>query len=255
MSLFLPLYLRLTKNRFVKPFKPLASKKRVNYLISSPHNLADFLKTLPFLGDLRDTLGKVFLLMPRAFASIIEILTPDLFETIYYKNQPVLFSKEAKILKEKLSERDFYSLIELNVPANISLPYLFPAEKRISFYDEKCYPFYNILIKGNIAVLQDFFKIKKKNPERLFKFYKADLKKIEAKLHKQRPLLFVNPVPKPELADGVNISWSGDKFVRGEGDFSLIDTYKILYLGDAYYGQDDEFLELAKIFNKKIITS
>lgn len=244
MKLLRRLYLNFSKKRFTKSFKPIGVKKRANYLVSPPANLKDFLKVLPLMGGLH-TLGQIVLLVPKNFENIFKILKANLFEVIYYEKMPMLLTKEFKSLRKHLNKRDFYSLIEFNVPANISLPYLVAAEKRISFYDKNNFPYYNILIKGDISILHNFFQIEKEDPLNLFKFHSSDLKKIERELPKHRPLLFVNGED--------NTGWNGDKVVLGKDALPRVNTYKILYLCDAYYGKDDELSELAKLFNKEII--
>jgi len=240
------LYLRLSRNEFIKSFKPIGYEKNANYLVSVPRNAKDFIKSLSFLAGLKKT-GRVVLLLPKTFGDLIDLFKSDLFETIYYENAPTIFSQEFKILKNLLKKRNFNSLIELNVPANISLPYLVDVKRRISFYDEKIFPYYNILVKGDASAMNDFFQFRKMNPQILFKFHISESKKILKKLNKKKPLLFVN---------GDNdIQWEGAKFILGKDSLSINEIYKILYLCNTYYGKDDEFCEFARIFDKKIILS
>ena len=245
MNIFLPLYLRITKKRFIKRFHPFRITKKPSHLISVPSDHRDFLRALNFLGGLRNS-GKVLILMPRTLISIYRLLKHNIFQSIFYDKSPLLFSKEYKILKGQLGQRRFNFLIELNVPANISLPYLVSAERRICFGEKNNFPYYNILIKDGINTLSTFFKIKESNTQDLFRFNTRSLKKIEKKFNKNRPLLFVN--------NKENINWDGDKMIVGE-DVSPSDAeaYETLYLSDAYCGDHDAFYEFAKIFNKKII--
>ena len=175
-------------------------------------------------------------------------MKPNVFEMIFYEEPSKLFSKEYKRLKEKLGNTGFHFLIDLNKPANISLPYLVSAEKRICFYDKNNYPYYNIMIKQNINSLVQFFDIESSDPQNLFHFYVRDLKKTLKKFKKKKPLLFINGEN--------NITWEGDKIIVGKDILSSDpEVYKILYFSDAYYGQCDALYEFMKIFNKRIVES
>jgi len=245
MNIFLPLYFEITKRKFYKQFRPPKIKKKSNHLISMPHDTRNFVRSLPFLAGLRKY-GNIVLLVPEAVKNIYGFLKQNIFEAIFYNTPPLLFSKEYKLLKEQLRKKHFHFLIELDVPANISLPYLTSAETRICFYGNKNFPYYNILIRDTIRSLIEFFHIDEDNPQQLFYFHASKLKKVSKKFIKKHPLLFVN---------GKNdILWDGQKVIVGQ-DILPSDTnaYQILYLADAYYGEHDAFYEFAKIFNKKII--
>jgi len=247
MRIFTELYLRLSKNRFRKTFKPLGIKKRRNFLVSVPCNESDFLKTLPFINGLKK-LGSIVLLISNDLKNIYQCIKPEIFEAIFYDRPTILFTREYKNLKERLSTRRFHFLVELNKPANISLPYLTPIEKRICFYDRDKFPYYNIMIKNSITSLHEFFNIKETNPELLFQFSKRDLKKIVKKMNKKEPLLFVN---------GRNsISWEGDKIIVGENiAASDPEIFGILYICNAYCGKCDILYEFAKVCKKQIFQS
>jgi hypothetical protein len=178
----------------------------------------------------------------------LNIIKTNAFQTIFFEEPFHIFSKDFKYLKEQLGQKKFHFLIELNVPANISLPYLVSSERRICFYDKNKYPYFNILVKNDINVLNQFFNIKKCDPQKLFRFYAREVKKLTKKINKKRPLLFVN-------AEN-NIPWEGDKIIMGR-DFTLpiTEAFQMLYISDAYYGKRDVFYELAKVFNKNIIES
>lgn len=245
MNIFLPLYFEITKRKFYKVFRPSKIRKKTNHLISMPHNTRNFVLALPFLAALRKY-GNIVLLMPETVKNIYGFLKRNIFETIFYKKPPLLFSKEYKLLKERLSKRHFHFLIELDVPANISLPYLASVENRICFYGNNNFPYYNILIRDNIRSLIEFFHIDEDNPQQLFNFYESRLKKISKKFIKKHPVLFVNAKN--------NVPWNGQKVIVGQDILpSDKNAYQILYLADAYYGKHDAFYEFAKIFNKEII--
>jgi hypothetical protein len=247
MNIFETLYLKLSKKRFLKTFKPLGIKKKRNFLISAPSEVSDFLKALPFIEGLKK-LGNIVMLMPKKLKDICCYMKPNVFEMIFYEEPSKLFSKEYKRLKKKLGNTGFHFLIDLNKPANISLPYLVSAEKRICFYEKNNYPYYNIMIKQNINSLVQFFDIESSNPQNLFHFYVRDLKKTLKKFKKKKPLLFINGEN--------NITWEGDKIIVGKDILSSDpEVYKILYFSDAYYGQCDALYEFMKIFNKRIVES
>jgi hypothetical protein len=245
MKLFLPLYLKLSKKRFYRSFRPFATTKKPTHLISVPNCTRNFMKSLYFLSGLRDS-GKLVILIPKTLEGVNSLLKQKIFETIFYEKTPMLFSKEYKILKERLGRCRFNFLIELNTPANISLPYLIPAEKRICLGDKNVFPYYNILIKDGINALNKYFDVKNNNPQDLFRFNTKSLKKFERKFRNKGPLLFVNTKDSPK--------WDGHKIIIGEDILPTdLKTYEILYLADAYYGEHDGFYEFAKIFDKKII--
>ncbi len=247
MNIFAGLYLKLSKNRFQKTFKPLGIKKRRNFLISAPCNVGDFLQALPFINGLKK-MGTIVMLASKDLKNIYRYIKPNIFETIFYEKPSTLFSKEYKDLKKRLGERHFHFLIELNKPANISLPYLTPVERRICFYEKDNFPYYNIMIKDSVNSLNEFFDIKETNPQNLFHFSKRDLQRTLKKFNKKRPLLLVNSVD--------NISWQGDKIIVGQNIAnSDPEIYGILYLCDAYYGRYDTLYEFAKLFNKQILRS
>lgn len=245
MNIFLPLYLKITKPRFNKTFQPLVLTMKPTHLISLPRNTQNFLQALPFLAGLKKC-GSVLVLVPRALENIYRFIKSNVFETLFYEEPPHLFSKEYKSLKEKLGKKHFHCLIELNVPPNLSLPYLTSADKRICFYGNNHFPYYNILIKDTIRPLVQFLGVEEENPQQLFHFPASRLKKISKKIDKKQPLLFINRKN--------DIQWSGTKIVVGlDLQPSDAEAYQILYLADAYYGEHDAFYEFSKIFNKRII--
>lgn len=245
MNIFRQLYLKISKGSFSKPFHPRRIIKKPSYLISVPPNTRDFLQVLFFLEGLRN-LGTMVILMPKSLKTICGFLKRNIFKTIFYEELPLLFSKEHKILKTQLEHKHFHFLIELNVPANISLPYLTSIEKRICLCEKNNFPYYNILIRNGHKTLNEFFEIKESNPQELFYFNASKLRKIKRKFSRKRPLLFVNKED--------DLQWDGHKVVIGR-DIQESDAaaYETLYLSDAYYGVHDAFYEFAKIFNKEII--
>lgn len=245
MSILATLCLELSKNRFKKKFKPLGIKKKRRFLVSAPYSDKEFWKMLPFLCGLKK-LGNIVMLVPQQLAVIYQLIKPNAFEAIFCETPSKLLSKEHKKLKEQLRNRDFHFLIELNKPANISLPYLTDVKKRICFYKRPNFPYYNIMIKDNMKSLYEFFNIKEKNPQNILQFYKRDLKTTLNQYGKKRPLLFVNGEDK--------IHWRGDKIIVGKDISPAEDElYKVLYFSDAYYGRNDARYEFAKILNKEII--
>jgi hypothetical protein len=235
----------LTKSKFSKQFQPFTVIKKPSHFVSLPQNAKEFLGALPFLAGLKKC-GTVLLLVPNTLLTIYHCLKPNTFETLFYDTPLQLFSKEYTSLREKLKTRTFHCLIELNIPPNLSLPYLTTAEKRICFYGSNRFPYYNILIKNNIRSLIEFLRIQEEDPQPLFHFSASGFKKVSKKIDKKQPLLFIN---------GKNdIQWDGEKIVVGRDiSPSVTEAYHILYLADAYYGKHDAFHEFAKMFNKRII--
>lgn len=244
MKLFRPFYLKLSKGRFTKQFSPIGIKKGSHFLVSPPDEIRDFFKMISFLGNLHH-FGKVILLAPAKYEQTLEVLKPTLFQAVFYEKKPAVLTKEFDFLKRQLEPWHFQSLIELNVPANVHLPYLVNAEKRFAFYSENIFPYYNILIKGNIDAFYCFFQIEKDDPKKHFRFLKPELKNINRDLPKDRPLVFINGEMKTE--------WSGSKFVWNRTSQTQEMAFKILSLCDAYSGSDDEMAEFARIFGKQII--
>ncbi|UCG92647.1 MAG: hypothetical protein JSV97_02760 [candidate division WOR-3 bacterium] len=245
MSIFLPLYLRITKRRFNKIFQPLTPTKKPSHVISLPRTTKHFLQILPFLTGLRKS-GSILVLVPKTLENIYRFIKSNVFETLFYEEPPHLFSKEYKSLKDKLGKRHFHCLIELNIPPNLSLPYLISADKRICFYGNNHFPYYNILIKNTIRPLIELLRVEEENPQHLFSFPPSGLKKVSKRIDRQQPLLFINRKN--------DIQWNGTKIVVGlDIPPSDAETYQMLYLADAYYGEHDAFYEFAKIFNKRII--
>uniref|UniRef100_A0A7C4XJY0 Uncharacterized protein n=1 Tax=candidate division WOR-3 bacterium TaxID=2052148 RepID=A0A7C4XJY0_UNCW3 len=249
MNLLQSLYIKFNRRRFKSSFRPIGLKRGESFFISVPRKLNDFLESLSFLTALRKV-GKVFLFAPQYFADFFSILNPSIFNTIYYEKNLEVLTGEFNILKTKLNDMKFNYLIELNQPANLALPYLVPAEKRISFYDLKNYPYYNILARGEIETLSSFFSLENEDPRLVFKFSKTELKNLKKALSLKSPALFING--KDKIEDNV---WSGTKIFFEKEKQKLSDTFKILYLCDAYYGEKDEFYVFAQIFEKQIINN
>ncbi len=249
MNVIQQIYLKTVRYRLYKSFKFLGVKKRDVFLISPPGEVKGFLKVLPFIGGIRK-IGNVILLLPETFAPYIGILKPNTFQTIYWKNPPQILTRESDTLKKALRNYQYNWLIELNEIANLSLPNLVDVEKRIAFYRSENFPYYNILIKDGIESLINFFQITSVEPGTLFKFNKLELKTISKKLPAERPLLFVNTT-KNTMPEGVE--WQGGLVVYNKMVESGEEGCKRLFLCDAYYGPDDEFCEIARIFKKEII--
>jgi len=246
VSIFLPLYLKISKRRFQRPFRPLGVKKKLWHLVSVPSNTKDFFNAYPFLVGLT-RIGSVVLLMPKQLEHIRSFMKPRQFEIILYEKTPTVFSEDYKRVAVQLGDRYFHFLIELNTPANISLPYLSNFQRRISFYDTNNFPYYNIQIKHGFASLNEFFNIETENMSDMFHFYSRDLKNIEKKLGKPRPLLFVNSADE--------IKWKGGRVIVGQDIMpDDPDVWSVLYVVDAYYGAQDAFYEFARISNKEILS-
>jgi hypothetical protein len=174
-------------------------------------------------------------------------MKPKQFEIILYEKSPTVFSGDFKRVGGQLGDRYFHFLIELNTPANVSLPYLTNFQRRISFYEKNLFPYYNIQMKDGVNSLTEFFDIPSLDEEEMFHFYSRDLRAIERKLGKQRPLLFVN--------GSQEVQWKGGKVMLGKDilpdDPSI---WAVLYIVDAYAGVQDAYYEFARI-NKKTILS
>jgi hypothetical protein len=230
----------------MKTFHPCVMSKKSSYLISAPHKITDFIKSFPFLAGLQSR-GTCVILMPRALETIYALMKQDIFRTIFYDNVPLLFSREYKMLKQQLEHEQFHYLIELNKPANISLPYLTPIEKRICLCDRNNFPYFNIFIKEGFSTLSDFFEIEDSDPHNLFHFNTNRVRVKKRKWSKKGPVLFVNK--------SNDIEWEGYKVTVGKDvQSSDAEAYEFLYLADAYYGVQDEFYEFAVMFDKKIIS-
>jgi hypothetical protein len=244
MNIAQSLYIRTSKKRFARNFKPIGIKKRVNYLISPPAAITGFLTWLPFLGELH-TLGHIVMLASRTLEPILKITKPNLFEIMFYEKTLTVLTREFDHVKASLAGRTFTYLIELNSPVNLSLSFLVDAERRMTFYGTKFFPYFNILFKDDIKGFISYFPLEVEEPIRYMKLPAAELKKMRKDINKKHPLLFVNG-PAPEV-------WEGDLIVPDRKLTPMTDIYKLLYISDAYCGADDELGRLAMIFNKPII--
>ncbi|MGD8979894.1 MAG: hypothetical protein PVH23_07470 [candidate division WOR-3 bacterium] len=247
MTIFLPLYLKLSQKRFRRPFKPLGVTKKQWYLISVPDEPKQFFQAYPFIFRL-SKIGSVVLLMPKNLEHIRSLIKPKQFEIILYEKRPALFSEDYKRVSLQLGERYFHFLIELNEPANRSLPYLGNFQRRVAFYNKENFPFFNIQVKNGYKSLHEFFNIESESVTDMFHFYSRDLKSIQKKLRKSHPLLFVN--------DGEDVEWKGGKVVLG-ADIMPDDPniWAVLYTIDAYHGVQDAFCEFARINGKEILAA
>lgn len=245
MGIFSKIYLALSKKKFHKSFKPLSKRTRHNFLISAPDNIAEFLRIMPYIAGLKN-IGTMVMLVPQSYRTLCGYIKPKIFEFVFYEIFPEVLSKEHNALKEQLSRKRFHYIIDLNKPAKISLVYLTDAERRISFYNQEMFPYYNIMLRDSIKSLCDFFALQKTDPRKLLKFYVRNIKNALKKFNIKPPILFVN---------GSNsVTWQGDRIVMGK-DIAVDDpdAYNLLIGADAYSGQHDVFFELAKILAKEII--
>ena len=247
MSILRSFYIRISRARFRKKFKPLATKKKRNYLVSLPADEQRFAQTLTFLDGLK-RMGTAVLLSPRQLEPICTRLRTKAFKILYYEKSAELFSKEFKKIKDELSECHFHTIIELNEPANLSLPYLVPAEMRVCFYADGAFPYYNLMIKGSIVALCEFFNIGATHPKKLFHFSVRQYNKLISRLKKQKPVLLVN--------SDRDIAWEGGKIIVGKTiPASSPELYEVLYFCDAYYGNQDMLFEFAKVFEKRVLAA
>lgn len=237
MSIFLPLYLRMTKNRFRRQFNPLCDAGKHACLVSMPSDAAGFIRALPFVLGLSKT-DTVVLLLPKNLEGLYSIITIKKCETVFYEKRPAVFSAEYRRLHEQLGERKFDFLIELSTPPNTSLPHLYRVERRVTFFDTNSFPYYNILIKDGYASLMRFFGISEESTKGIFHFQNRDLRAVEKRLGKARPLLFVN--------EHDPVGWDGGRIVLGTDVMpeDLV-VWKMLYIADAYCGARDAFYEFA----------
>lgn len=245
MSIFLPLYLKISKKRFRQAFKPLGTGKRSWHLVSAPDNTAAFFRAAPFLFGL-SKIGNVVLLMHKRLEILRSFMKTKQFEIIIYEKRPSLFSEDFKRVAVQLGERRFHFLIELNQPANVSLSYLGDFQRRIAFYDKNNYPYYNILVKNGYASLTEFFAIEAEHAQNMFHFPNRELKALEKRLGKSHPLLFVN--------ETAAIDWEGDRITLGIDIMPEDpDVWKALYVADAYFGKEGAFHEFALLNNKTVL--
>lgn len=252
MNIIRRIYLKTTRYKLHKPFSPLGLKRKEKFLVSTPVKIKDFLKILPFLGGIRN-LGEVILFVPQSFAPFIRILKAKVFQAIYWSNVPEVLTREFNFLKKELEVYNCSWLIELNENANIALPSLINAERRVAFYNDRNFPYYNILVKGGIESLANFFQISVVEPETMFKFNKLELRSILKNLDGQPPFLFVNASGKKQFVKPETFEWQGSMVVANKSKDDVESMCKKLYLCNAYYGPDDEFCELGRIFKKNII--
>jgi len=245
MSVFTNIYLNFSKRKFLKPFKPLSTKKRRSFLVSAPTQAAEFVKVIPYVTGLKK-IGDIVMIAPQRHETICSFIKPKNFQIIFYNIPPLVLSKEYDGLKKQLSQKRFHYIIELNKPANISLPYLTTTERRICLYDQTKFPYYNIMLRDSAESLCSLFKTKKYDPKKIFTFNVRDIKSTMKKYKKKRPLLFVNGTDK--------IDWQGDTITIGK-DISAgsPEAYKLLVGADAYSGQHDVFYEFAKLFSREIL--
>ncbi|MEO0156788.1 MAG: hypothetical protein ABIL07_06710 [candidate division WOR-3 bacterium] len=249
MNLIRNLYLKTQKRKFYRAFKPIGIGRRESFFIVPTENVKDFLKALPFIAGIRK-LGSVALFVPEVFSSYLKLFRANYFQIFYYKEIPEILTREFEQLKTELKKINFHWLIDLNQKANLNLPGLVNAEKRVAFYDKGIFPFYNILIKGGIEAMKNFFQIPSVDPISLFKFNKLELKSILKELPQEQPRLFFNQVDK-SIKELEKIQWQGAIVYHNKNDEIEIGLKK-LYLCDAYCGPDDELCEIARIFKKDI---
>lgn len=245
MSILRPLYLRMTRKRFERPFSPLGAASKHKFLVSAPGDAAGFIRALPFISGLAKA-DTVVLLMPRALEHLLSTVRLKKCEVVFYEKRPAVLGAEYRLLQDQLGEREFDVLIELDTPPNISLPHLCNAERRVAFFDPGVFPYYNVLIKDGYASLRQFFGLGEQDAREIFHFQSRELRTLEKKLGKTRPLLFVNE----RDATG----WEGGCIVLGT-DVAAADpaAWKMLYIADAYRGAHDAFYEFAVLTGKRIL--
>lgn len=234
----------MTRGRFARPFSPLGAPGKHTYLVSAPGSAADFIRALPFITGLARS-GTVVLLMSREVEQLYSLARLKKCETIFYEKRPRVFGAEYRLLQQRLGERKFDVLIELDMPPNTSLPHLCNVERRIAFFSPGGFPYYNVLIKDGYASLRQFFAVGEPSVQDIFHFQNRELRALEKKLGKPRPLLFVN--------DSEGAGWEGGRIVLGT-DVMATDpaVWKMLYIADAYCGARDAFYEFAVLAEKRI---
>lgn len=244
MSIFLSLYHKFNKRRFKREFKPLVAGKRPWYLVSAPTEAGDFLRATPFLFGLSRT-GHVVLITRKGSEKLFPFIKMKHFEITTYEKRLSLFSDGFRYIERLVSGRNFHALVELNSPANISLPYLAEFPRRVTFYDKDCYPYYNVLVKDGYKSLCGFFGIEEEKVENIIHFPSRELKAVQKKLGKTHPLLFVN--------EGTAAGWEGGHILVGK-DITPDDpdVWKAVYLADAYSGKKDALYEFAVLNGKKL---
>ncbi len=188
------------------------------------------------------------MLMPKGLEYIRKFMKPKQFDIIMYEKPPTVFSEDYKRVAVQLGDRHFHYLIELNEPANISLPYLGNFQRRIAFYREGNFPYFNIQVKNGYTSLHQFFDIEGEKDTDMFHFYSRDLKSIEKRMGKPRPILLVN--------NAEDTDWKGGKVIVGKDIMpDDPDIWSLLFTIDAYHGVQDALFEFACINNKQIIES
>ncbi|MCX7995097.1 MAG: hypothetical protein N3A65_04940 [candidate division WOR-3 bacterium] len=253
MDLIRRIYIKFQKPKFLKPFRPIGITKKENFVIIPSEKIKDFFKLLPFLAGIRK-LGNVILLVPEAFSYYIKCLRTNYFQVIYYQKVPQILTREYNLIKNELNKISHSWFINLNPDADISFSTLTKSERRVAFYNKKLFPYYNILVKGGLESLINFFQIQLVDPLSLFRLNKSELKMILKELPQKKPRLFFNQIEE-NLKALDETSWNGSVVYCKKIKDEIENDLKKLYLCDAYFGPDDEMCELARIFKKEIITT
>ncbi|UCC12513.1 MAG: hypothetical protein JSW02_02980, partial [candidate division WOR-3 bacterium] len=112
MNLLKSFYLSLSRQRFVKKFKPLGYAKKRKFLVSLPSDASGFVRMLPFVHGLA-RLGSMAVLVPQKVLPLCESVKANKWDFIPYKPPTDILSKEYRRIKDILEKKKFHYLIEL----------------------------------------------------------------------------------------------------------------------------------------------
>ena len=245
MSIFTDLKMTWQKRKLGKQFHPLGLKKRRTIVVSVPSASEQVMDTLAFLNGLK-TWGQVIVLIPACVHYIYTWLSKRYFIDLVYPKPVRRFGKEIKPLELQLSDRRIHFLIELNKPVNLSLPFMTNAEKRICFFDDATFPYYNIMMKDGYTSLHEFFNVKKFDPVKAISFAKSTKSQVRKAYHKRKPLCLVNGTAPS--------TWTGDTIILDKDiPRAHPDVLPLLHCADAYCGARDVLYDFARAYRKEIV--
>lgn len=243
MSLLTGIYLRMSRNRFRKDFRPTKMRRNCSLLVHTGAQI-QFMRSIPLISMLKKW-GSITLIIHSSCSTLIDMLARIFFRVFYYNNPLKVLTREHSEIAKSLEGGKFDFLFDLSEPGNISIPYLANIDQRICVGGRNMLPYYNIVFDDSNALV-NYFKLKPQSISKIFSLSKNKIKEIQKKYTLPKDYIVVNKSggiksEKKTIVIGRDINANNPEL------------YAILLGSGGYAGENDHFAEFARINNIAII--
>ncbi len=241
--MFSNIFLRTSRNRFAKAFRPTKLHRNSELLVHAGENQVHFVKAVPIIHMIKRT-GNITLIASSSCKDLTDILNAHFTKIIFYDKPLKVMNSEHDQITKVLVNKKFDFIFDLGNPANISIPYLTKVNQRVCVGGRDSLPYFNIVFENTDALI-DYFRLKPTS-SRLFTFSKSRIKEIRKKYNLISNYVIVNK-PIDLKSEHRQLTIGKDINIKNP------DLYALILSSQGYYGDKDHFAEFARLHNIKLL--